>query len=94
MGKSRKAEEKATDDVQSFGPGCCKIDALVTVDARGQLVLPKEMREKAGIQAGDKLALISWEREGEICCLTLMKADNFAGTVKTLLAPIMKEILE
>jgi len=94
MGKSTKAEEKAPDDDQSLSLGCCKIDALVTVDARGQIVLPKEMREKAGIQAGDKLALISWEREGKICCLTLMKADNFSGTVKTILAPIMKEILE
>ena len=35
--------------------GCCCVDAMVSVDERGQMVLPKETREKAGIKAGDKL---------------------------------------
>ena len=30
-------------------------------------MLPKELREKASIKAGDKLAVISWERQGEVC---------------------------
>jgi AbrB family looped-hinge helix DNA binding protein len=94
MGGSKKGESQDTDSSKSLDVGCCKIDALVTIDGRGQLVLPKEIREKAGINAGDKLAVISMEREGEVCCLTIMKADDFAGTVKTMLGPIMKEILE
>ena len=49
------------------GPTCesmsgCKVEAVISVDERGQMVLPKEMRAKAGIRAGDKLALVSWER--------------------------------
>ena len=32
---------------------CCKVQAVVSVDERGQMVLPKEIREKAGIKAGD-----------------------------------------
>lgn len=92
MRGTQKASNRATDVSKPSNAGCCKIDALVTIDGRGQLVLPKELRERAGIKAGDKLAVISLEREGEVCCITLMKADDFAGTVKAMLGPIMKEI--
>jgi antitoxin PrlF len=73
---------------------CCKIDAMVTVDARGQIVLPKDVRKKAGIKAGDKLALINHASEGKMCCMTLIKADEFADSIKTMLGPMMKEILD
>jgi len=53
------------------------------------MVLPKDVREKAGIRTGDKLALISWERDGSICCLALMKADTLNGMVKGVLGPLM-----
>jgi antitoxin PrlF len=71
---------------------CCRIESLVTVDERGQMVLPKEIREKAGIRPGQKLALIGWERHGEICCLALMKAEEFTGMVKDVLGPILRDI--
>jgi antitoxin PrlF len=32
---------------------------MVSVDERGQMVLPKDLREKANIKAGDKLAVVS-----------------------------------
>ena len=73
--------------------GCCKVEALVSVDERGQMVLPKETRDKANIRAGDKLALISWVKDEKICCLSLIKAEDFAGMVKGLLGPVMKDIL-
>jgi hypothetical protein len=38
---------------------------------------------------GDKLALISWEKESEVCCLTLIKADNLADQVREFLGPVM-----
>ncbi|WP_243670830.1 AbrB/MazE/SpoVT family DNA-binding domain-containing protein [Methanoculleus chikugoensis] len=44
-----------------------------------QMVLPKDVREKAGIRPGDKLALITWEKDGEVCCLALMKAGSSVG---------------
>ena len=94
MGKSKTPKNQRTNSSEPLNVGCCKIDALVTIDGRGQLVLPKELREKAGINAGDKLAVISWEREGEVCCLTLMRADDFSGSVKTMLGPIMREVLQ
>jgi antitoxin PrlF len=76
-----------------FNAKCCQVDAIVTVDARGQIVLPKDVREKSRVKAGDKFVLISSESEGKLCCLFLVKADEFAGTVKDMLGPVAKEIL-
>lgn len=71
--------------------GCCGIEAIVTVDGRGQLVLPKEVREQAGIRAGEKLALVILRRKGRFCCLSLMKTDSLSGAVRGVLAPAMRE---
>ena len=76
------------------GAGCCKVDSLVSVDERGQMVLPKELRERAKIRPGDKLAVVSnWGKDGELCCVSLIKVENLAGMVKGLLGPAMKEII-
>jgi len=72
--------------------GCCKVESLISVDERGQMVLPKELRDRAKIQPGDKLALISWEKEGEICCMTLIKSESLAEHVKDFLGPVMKDM--
>lgn len=77
---------------QIEGMSCCKIESLISVDDRGQMVLPKEIRERANIQAGDKLAVISWEKDGAVCCISLIKADNLTGMVKDLLGPMMTEL--
>jgi len=65
------------------------VEAVLSVDERGQMVLPKDVREKAGVRPGDKLALISWERDGEVCCLALMKTDRLSGMVKQVLGPLV-----
>jgi AbrB family looped-hinge helix DNA binding protein len=57
------------------------------------MVLPKELREKAGIKAGDKLAVTSWEKDGEVCCIALIKAGSLERMVKGMLSPVMKEML-
>lgn len=72
----------------------CKVESVVAVDERGQMVLPKEIRERANIRSGDKLALISWQKEGKVCCISLIKADDFAGMVKNLLGPMAKDIVK
>jgi len=69
--------------------GCCRVEALLGIDERGQMVLPKELRDRAKIKAGDKLALVSWEKDGEVCCLTLIKADHLAGGIQEFLGPVM-----
>jgi antitoxin PrlF len=74
--------------------GCCKVESVITVDDRGQTVLPKEIREKANIHSGDKLAVISWEKDGEVYCISLIKVEELAEIVKGMLGPVMKDILE
>ncbi len=74
------------------GEGCCSIESVVSVDERGQMVLPKEIRERADIQGGDKLALIGWEKDGRICCITIIKAEELGGMVKGLLKPMMRDL--
>lgn len=78
----------------SNGVSGCKVDAVVTVDGRGQMVLPKETRENAGICAGDKLAVISCKKDGKVCCISLVRAEEFAGMVKELLGPMMEEMAQ
>jgi len=71
--------------------GGCKVESVLTVDERGQMVLPKDVRERAGIRQGDKLALISWEKDGAVCCLALLKVENLSGMVQDVLGPLMNE---
>ena len=73
--------------------GCCKVESLVTVDDRGQMVLPKELRDKTGIKGGDKLAVIGWEREGKLSCLSLIKVEELSNMVKGVLGPLMGDLL-
>jgi len=72
---------------------CCKVESLISIDDRGQMVLPKEIRDKARIRPGDKLAVISWEKDGEVCCISLIKVEDFTEMVKNTLGPLIKEIL-
>lgn len=72
---------------------CCKVEALVSIDDRGQMVLPKELRERANIHAGDKLAVTSWAKDGKVCCIILTKAEELTEMVRATLGPVMKDIL-
>ena len=90
--KKTDAERGLPEDACGCTPGSgCQVEAVLSIDERGQMVLPKDVREKAGIKTGDKLALISWSWEGDVCCLALMKADNLSGMVKDILGPLMQE---
>ena len=71
---------------------CCRVEAIVAVDGRGQLVLPKEVRENMKLAAGDKLAIITIPRSGGSCCLIMMKAENLATSARQILGPILKEL--
>jgi len=69
---------------------CCALEAVVSVDERGQLVLPKDLRMRAGIEPGERLAVVSYRDEtGSICCITLVKANAVADAVKSVISPAL-----
>ena len=88
----QNAEGETCCDPADAEISCCKVEALVSVDERGQMVLPKELREKANIRAGDKLAVISHRAAGKVCCISLLRAEDFTDTVKNMLGPMMQDI--
>ena len=88
----KKNDKHAVSGPLGKGASCCAVEAIITVDERGQMVLPKELRERAGIKAGDKLAVVSWERDGKTCCIALIRAEGLAGMVKGFLGPVMGDV--
>jgi antitoxin PrlF len=70
----------------------CRIDAVITMDAKGQIVLPKDLRQKANIKPNDKLAVVAVEKNGEVCCITLIKADRLVGAVTKALGPLLSAV--
>jgi len=71
---------------------CCKVEALVSVDERGQMVLPKDVREKMGVKAGDKLSLVSLSCGEKLCCVALVKAEDLSRMAGNFLGPVLKEL--
>jgi len=70
----------------------CKLEALVSVDERGQMILPKELRDKADIKAGDKLVVVTSEKDGKVCCISLIKADELKESIKKTFGPLLEEL--
>lgn len=74
--------------------GCCKVDAVVTIDSKGQIVLPKDVREKAKLKPNDKLAIIGCESDGEICCIIMIKAEKLGSAISKTLSPMLKNVVK
>lgn len=68
---------------------CCRVESVVSIDDRGQLVLPKDIRDSADIRAGDKFAVISWEKDGQVLCISLMRVEQLADSLNTALRPLL-----
>ena len=88
-------DEKA-NCCESIGTGmcCCRVEAIIRIDDRGQMVLPKEIRKRANISAGDKLAMVTWEKAGKIRCVSLIPTEDFSSMVKERLGPMMNEMFK
>ncbi len=71
---------------------CCHLEAVVNIDPRGQIVIPKELRDRAGITEGDKLMVMSTMEGGKVCYISLMRADRSNPMVKEMLKPVLKGI--
>ena len=70
------------------GTSSYQVEAIITIDERGQMVLPKHTRDKAGIRAGDRLALVTWGKDGRVCCMTLIKAEELTDMVTGFLGSL------
>jgi AbrB family looped-hinge helix DNA binding protein len=74
------------------GDEICRIDAVITMDAKGQIVLPKDLRNKANMKANDKIAVVACEKDGEVCCIMMVKAEKLVGAVTQTLSPLIKGV--
>lgn len=71
---------------------CCKVESVVTIDDRGQMILPKDLREKVGLIAGDKLVIASSMKDGKLGFLMMFRADDFGDMVKDFVGPVMRAV--
>jgi AbrB family looped-hinge helix DNA binding protein len=104
MSQDRKKRVKASGEAKqqadrgsccgttASGGTCCRVEALVSIDERGQMILPKEVRDRANIRAGHKLAVTSLEKNGKVCCILLTKAEDLSGMMITVLGPVVKDM--
>jgi len=81
------AKKRVTDCCST----CCKVEAMVSVDERGQMVLPKDVREKIGIKPGDKLSLVSLSCGEALKCLALVRSEDLSKMAEEFLGPVLKE---
>ena len=89
-----KEEKQECCPSSEEGLSCCHVEGVVTVDAKGQIVLPKSLRESMKIKEKDKLIVVGMRDKGEITSISLFKTNEMDNMVKNMLKPIMKEILE
>ena len=78
-------------DMRDYGVGA---QILADLGVHRMRLITNNPGKRAGIEGGDKLAVISWETDGRVCCLSLIKADEFGTSIKGLLGPMMEEILQ
>jgi len=83
------------------GAECCptpsdelRVEAVVGVDERGQMVLPKGIRDRLGLRPGEKLAVVTRERDGKVCCIYMFKTDELVGMVREKLGPLLEDVVE
>jgi AbrB family looped-hinge helix DNA binding protein len=85
MARQRKT---TCGDITAADTGAYQIESIITIDERGQMVLPKHTRDRAGIRAGDRFALIAWSKNERVCCLSLIKTDELTEMVTGFLGSL------
>lgn len=86
----KKNKEKCCDSEEK-DTCCCSVTAIVSVDEKGQLVLPKDIRNWIGLKPGDKLAVVSMGGNQDRCCLMLMRADSLNEAVRVKIDMVMRK---
>ena len=95
MSRRRPEQERSTQDGCTSPldlEGCCQVEAVVTVDERGQMVLPKDVREKMGIGPKEKLAVVTWGVRSSSPFVALIRAQDMARWARSFLGPVLDEM--
>ena len=61
--------------------GSCYVEAIISMDDRGQIVIPKNIRDKLGFTSSEKLVLISWTKNDKVESVSIMRNDVFSEIV-------------
>lgn len=56
------------------------MDFLI-IDERGQIVIPKNVRDKLGLTGNEKLVLISWTKDNKVESVSIMRNDLFSEII-------------
>jgi hypothetical protein len=68
-----------------------QVEAVLSIDNREQIVLPKKVRKKAHIRDSDKPAPVSWMKDDEICCLALVRTDTLSSEVSGVMCSLFAD---
>lgn len=63
------------------------VESVVSIDGRGQMVIPKDIRSKFGVEPNDRLAIATSSRNGKVCCIHLFMAKELDDRVKEVVRP-------
>jgi AbrB family looped-hinge helix DNA binding protein len=69
------------------------IEALVTIDGCGQILIPIGVRKTANIQGGEKLAVITLQNQGDVGRILLVKVQKFIKIIEQLCIRLLNETL-
>ncbi len=70
------------------------IEAIVSCDERGQLVLPKDIRKTLDILPGDKLAILKCSTKDNRVCLTIIKSSSLEELILSYLGPMLNNVVK
>ncbi|MFX0073281.1 MAG: HgcAB-associated protein HgcC [Candidatus Hermodarchaeota archaeon] len=90
---SKNNEEKVCCDSKDI-TSCCKVEAVVTVDNKGQILFPKELRMSAKLEPDDKMVAITLRGNTESPIIVLVKAEMFGDIINNFLGPVMKDLFK
>lgn len=92
MTSQKNETEEIACEPGKMESSCCRIESVVTLDSKGQIYFSKDLREAAGINTGDKFAVVSMKKKEEVCCLSLIKVEQLSNSVANLLGPMVQNL--
>lgn len=67
------------------------MEAIATIDQKGQVVIPKHLRDKSRIKPRDKLIVVVFESKDGVCCIVLLKAEELAEIATRMITSAFDE---